>query len=140
MELPDTRTFPKLFALDSETHDPDLDTEGPGFITRESYPIGVGIVTEHTGFYYPFAHKTEGNLPTANFVGWLNELVSDPDRICVMANARYDIEALWKIGVSFKCRIVDIQAQDALIDENQFNYSLNTIAVRRGVGEKASSV
>jgi len=87
--------------------------------------------------YFPIAHKT-GNcdLPV---VAWFKELLSRPDIIAVGANTRYDLEALWKVGIVPSCRIEDIQIRDTLIDENQSQYSLNAIALRRGFSGKTAS-
>jgi DNA polymerase-1 len=56
-----------------------------------------------------------------------------------MANAKFDVEMLYSVGVHVKCQIYDVLAVDALIDENQQNYSLNAIAGRYGLGSKDKS-
>jgi DNA polymerase I-like protein with 3'-5' exonuclease and polymerase domains len=138
MELPNLNGV-KLFALDTETKDDNLTTLGPGFITRDSYPIGISIATD-TGVdaYYPIAHET-GNVEF-DIIGCITELVSRPDVEMVGANTRYDLEALWKIGIRPTCKISDIQVCEALLDENQQSFSLAKIAERRKVGKKRTSL
>ena len=127
----------KVFALDTETCDPNLLESGPGFITGDSYPIGFSISTD-TGQsgYFPIAH--EENNCEWDASGWLASLLADPMYTTVYANFSYDAEALWKIGITIRTKVVDIQVTDALCDENQASYTLNNIAKRRNLGSKDS--
>jgi DNA polymerase I-like protein with 3'-5' exonuclease and polymerase domains len=126
-----------VIAVDTETCDPDLTTLGPGFITRGSYPIGISLAFDGYKEYFPIAHSKDNC--EINVVDWFQALLSRPDLTMVGANTKYDIEALWKAGITPKCMIDDIQIRDALIDENNSSYSLAAIAGRRKLGAKTSS-
>lgn len=121
----------KVFSLDTETWDPDLITTGPGFVYDKAKVIGFSYAFEDGNYgYLPLIHNEANTTLPAKL--WLKVLLSDPDRIVVFANARYDIEALWGMGISIKCKIEDIQVLDALLDEEQKSYSLDSISKRRG--------
>ncbi|MHA2429147.1 MAG: DNA polymerase, partial [Candidatus Hermodarchaeia archaeon] len=127
----------KTFALDTETCDPNLMESGPGFITGDSYPIGFSITTDtRQRGYFPIAHE-EGNCEW-DAAGWLASIVADPAMTSVYANFSYDAEALWKLGITIRNKVVDIQVTDALCDENQASYTLNNIGKRRNLGTKDS--
>ena len=130
MELPDPSTI-SVLALDTETYDPDLKTEGAGFVYKKAHVVGVSIATDsgHYG-YYPLTHSSDNvQMPVRM---WLRTVLSNPELVVVFANARYDVEALWSMGVSIQAKIVDIQVNEALLDENQVSYSLESISKRRG--------
>jgi DNA polymerase I-like protein with 3'-5' exonuclease and polymerase domains len=130
-------TLTKEMAVDSESYDPDLPTKGPGFLTRDSYPIGISLVNSlGEKCYLPIAHQTEGNLDSSIVKSYVQNLVSDPNRVLCFANAMYDLEALDNIGIEVKAQIYDIQVNEALIDENAFAYSLDAIANRYALGGK----
>jgi DNA polymerase-1 len=69
---------------------------------------------------------------------WLRELCADKDRTLVFASARYDLEVLWSEGIEVSAKIVDIQTLDALINENNEDFSLGGIAARRGLPSKGT--
>lgn len=120
-----------VFSLDTETWDPNLTTTGPGFVYDKAKVIGFSYAFEDGNYgYLPLLHtEANTNLP-AKF--WLKTLLSDPTKTVVFANARYDIEALWSMGLEIKCKIEDIQVLDALLDEEQRSYNLENISKRRG--------
>jgi len=134
--VPDLRGV-KVMAIDTETYDPKLMTDGPGFITGDSYPIGISIATD-TGIveYYPIAHTT-GNVEFP-IVEFLIDQLSRTDLTIVGANTKYDLESMWKVGLNPTCKIEDCQVLEALLDENQTSYSLASIAKRRKLGDKTN--
>ncbi len=136
-ELPDTNTW-MVFALDTETVDPKLQESGPGFVYDEARVIGISVASD-TGFvaYYPIGHES-GNYD-GPVVQWLQALVNRPEVTMATANGRYDLEGLWSLGVDVKCKVVDIQVNDALLDENNSGYSLDRIAKRYGFEGKNSA-
>jgi DNA polymerase I-like protein with 3'-5' exonuclease and polymerase domains len=127
-----------LLAIDTETHTPLLKTHGPRCIQGEDYAIGISVAAPD-GFaaYYPIRHN-EGNGPI-DILHFLRDWLAKPGNTVVMANARFDIEMLWSLGIDIKCQIYDVLAVAALIDENEQNYSLNAIAGRYGLGSKDKS-
>ena len=125
----------KILAIDTETHTPRLKTHGPMCITGEDHAIGLSVAAPD-GFsaYYPLRHR-EGNGPT-NILDFLRPWLAKPDHLVVMANAKFDVEMIWSLGLDVKCQIYDVLAVDALIDENQQHYSLDAISKRYGMAGK----
>jgi DNA polymerase I-like protein with 3'-5' exonuclease and polymerase domains len=125
----------EVFALDFEAYDPGLTKLGPGFLTRNSFPLGFSIYTQ-AGFcqYYAIGHEDD------NFMGpwltWLKALCACPDKIMICANSKYELEVLYFLRITPLCAVIDIQTQEALIDENIGRYDLDSIAIRRGLGAK----
>ena len=126
------RKFPSLrgqgmIALDIETYDPDLQTRGPG-VRRGGYIVGVAIATE-AGFkdYFPVAHEHGENLDRHKVFSWLQEQLKTPVPK-VGANLLYDLDFLEAVGVKVAGPLYDIQIAEPLIDENQYSYSLETLA------------
>lgn len=134
-ELPDFSQW-KTVAFDTETKDPDLIENGPGFVYDKAHMIGFSVYTD-TGYneYFPVRH-----LVGDNFIGlwksWLDSLMKTEGITFVFANARYDLEAIRAEGIECKGKVVDIQVVEALIDEDQNAYSLDAILKRRGLPTK----
>lgn len=119
----------KYICIDLETYDPSISLgEGSGAL-RNGYIAGIAIATD-TGFkeYYPITHGTGVNLDRQYVLGWLKEQLSRPEQAKVGANIIYDLEYLAIAGVAVAGRIYDVQIAEPLIDENQWSYSLETIA------------
>jgi DNA polymerase I-like protein with 3'-5' exonuclease and polymerase domains len=133
--LPDFTNW-SVVALDTETHDPDLQEKGPGFVYDNAYIIGFSVCSD-SGFndYFPVRHVS-GNIE-GDWRGWLRALLSRDDITIVTANGRYDIEALWVDGIPVRSRVMDIQVIEALLDEEQSGYSLDKILARRGLPTKS---
>lgn len=117
-----------LIAIDTETCDPELKTKGPGYFKSNTFIAGISVGTED-GFrrYYPIAHESGGNLPREKVLGWLNEQLST-DTPKVGAKLIYDLGFLESEGVFVKGPLYDVQVAEALLDENRFQYSLETLS------------
>jgi DNA polymerase I-like protein with 3'-5' exonuclease and polymerase domains len=133
--LPDHRAW-KEIGFDTETYDPDLIEKGPGFVYDKAHMTDFCIYADDG--YNEFFPVRRPNGP--NFQGqwkaWLKELLSREDLTIVTANGRYDLEVMWSEGIEVRCKVVDMQVTEALLDENQFSYSLDSILKRRGLPTK----
>lgn len=125
--------FPDLsaaewIAVDTETHDPDLLSKGPG-PRRDGYMVGVSIGVD-TGerWYFPIAHKLGGNLPRDAVLAWLNDNLSRPNQPKIGANLSYDIDYLETAGVHVEGPFYDVQVAEPLLDELAVTYSLDVLA------------
>lgn len=124
-----------IIAVDVETYDPDLKEKGPGAV-RDGYIAGIAVATRRGAWYAPIAHAGGGNLPREQVLRWANDQLGTPIPKCG-ANLQYDLEYLWSEGVQVEGPFYDIQVAEPLIDENQFSYSLETIAqARLGIGKE----
>ena len=125
-ELPDLSDA-KEIAVDLETRDPNLKTNGPGWPTGDGEVVGVAVATSDWKGYMPFNHLGGGNLDQRIVCRWLTKnLAGNGDKI--MHNAQYDAGWLRRIGVPVKGRIIDTMITASLLDENRFSYSLNALA------------
>jgi len=100
--------------------------------------IGISVYTD-SGFneYWPLRHK-EGNIETwPALKAWLIELLSDTTKTVIFANAKYDLEALWSLGIEVKAWTVDIQVVESLIDEDKKAYSLGSLSKDYGLKPKS---
>jgi DNA polymerase I-like protein with 3'-5' exonuclease and polymerase domains len=114
-------------AVDLETHDPDLKEKGPG-VRRGATIVGLAVATDD-GFkdYYPWNDATKA---------WAKVELARSNQEKVGANLMYDMDFLSHHGVAVNGRLLDVQIAEPLIDENQFSYSLETLAQKYcGVGK-----
>lgn len=124
-ELPDIFDA-KRIAIDVETRDPNIKTLGPGWTTGDGEVVGYAIAVEDWAGYIPVRHKGGGNLDERIVNKWLKKVFECPaDKI--MHNAQYDAGWIRRMGFTINGRIIDTMLIAALLDENRFSYSLNTL-------------
>ena len=134
--LPELRGC-KVLALDTEAYCPRLLTHGPQVLTGGvDHPIGFSYASD-TGEadYIPIAHTTGGNYE-GPWLEWLKFQCARKDLTIVMANASFDREMIWQLGIDITAQVEDVIVLDALCNENEISYSLDAIAKRRGFGSK----
>jgi len=120
-----------VVAVDLETHDPDLKTNGSGAIVGRGKVCGIALAWDDRKEYFPIRHKgTASNLP-ASFV-WqrMNRLIFQNEKITkVFHNAMYDV--CWiraETGLMLKGPIFDTMVAASIIDENRMRYTLDSLA------------
>lgn len=122
--------YPRLtgtVALDLETKDPQLKTNGPGWPTGAGYPVGVSLATKEWAQYWPTRHAAGGNLDAGQTWRWLRDQLKSVDTL-VLQNAKYDLGWLRTVGITeLPKKIIDTQSMAALIDENRRSYSLQSL-------------
>ena len=130
------RDFPdlsgaKLIAIDCETYDPNLLTNGPGGVRKDGRLIGISVAA-NTGFrgYFPIGHAGEGNLNRNRVLQWAKATFETGiDK--VGANILYDLEWLRTVGIEVKGNKYDIQVAEPLLDEERKEgYSLDILSKR----------
>lgn len=128
MNFPDLSSA-KLIALDTETYDPELLENGPGWGRKCGHIVGISCAVEGHSWYFPIRHQGGGNLPLENVLRWASDNISNTPHVPkAFANAQYDIGWLLEEGIPVSGRIHDVQLAEPLIDEHSFSYSLDTIA------------
>ena len=144
-ELPDIFDA-KQIAIDVETRDPNIKTNGPGWATGDGYVVGYAIAVDGWFGYIPIRHEHGGNLDERIVNKWLKKVFECPaDKI--MHNAQYDAGWIRRMGFTINGRIIDTMVVASLLDENRFSYSLNNVAydylekikVEKGLREAAIS-
>lgn len=127
--FPDLRRAPQI-AVDVETYDPNLMTNGPGALRKDGYVVGFSMATPD-GFkgYYPIRHEGGDNLENPEgAIRWLaDQMAYDMPKIG--ANLLYDL--IWMkcdMGIDVVGKKYDVQIAEALLDENLPHYTLDSIA------------
>ena len=124
----------QVVAIDLETCDTDLKKMGPGWPRKVGDVIGIAISSGDFTAYYPIGHEGGGNMDKDIIIDYIREICEDESIQKVFHNAQYDIGWLWTLGVEVKGRIHDTMVAAALIDENRYSYTLNSI-VHEYLGE-----
>jgi DNA polymerase-1 len=129
--------FPRIekrVAIDLETCDPELMKHGPGWPAKRGKVIGIAMATASFKAYYPIAHDGGGNMDEDKIVKYIKSICEDDSIEKVFHNAQYDIGWLSVLGIEVKGRVHDTMVAAALIDENRYSYTLNSI-VHEYLGE-----
>ncbi len=125
-ELPDIFDA-KQIAIDVETRDPNIKSNGPGWPTGDGEVVGYAVAVDNWSGYIPIRHLGGGNLDERIVNKWLKKVFESPaDKI--MHNAQYDAGWIRQMGFTINGRIIDTMLIAALLDENRFSYSLNSLA------------
>ena len=121
-----------IIAIDTETHDPNIKSLGPGGFRKDGKLVGISIATD-SGYneYFPIAHEGGGNLNNDQVVDFIDKLLKLKKKL-VFANALYDMEWLnshdSRLAFTKYHSIYDIQAIEHLLDENKLKYSLESLS------------
>ena len=125
-ELPDLTSAVRI-AIDVETRDPNLKTNGPGWSTGDGEVVGYAIAVENWSGYIPIRHQGGGNLDERIVNKWLKKVFECPAEK-IMHNAQYDLGWIKRMGFTVNGRIIDTMLIASLLDENRFSYTLNSLA------------
>ena len=120
----------KEIGLDIETYDPELKEKGPG-VRRTGYIIGISLAVDEESWYFAFAHESGNNSEKEKVFKWANDILSKPNKPKIGTNILYDLDYLLFNGIKVAPPYYDISIADALLDENQFSFSLDNISKRR---------
>ena len=118
----------KEIAIDLETRDEGIGSgQGAGWATGNGNIIGFAVATEGWQGYYPFNHFGGGNMIPAQVKKYIKDVCALP---CtkIFHNAQYDIGWLEQEGYKINGDIIDTMVAAAIVDENRWSYSLNTLS------------
>ena len=116
----------KQIAIDVETRDPNIKSNGPGWPTGDGEVVGYAVAVDGWSGY-PIRHLGGGNLDERIVNKWLKKVFECPaDKI--MHNAQYDAGWITQMGFTINGRIIDTMLIASLLDENRFSYSLNALS------------
>lgn len=124
--LPPTE-FPRLhnakaLAIDVETKDPELLTNGPGWARGVGHLVGMSVGTEDGGrWYFPMRHEVEAenNMDPNHVLAWARDNLCDPTQPKIGANITYDVGWLRQEGVHVRGELHDVQFAEALLRESR---------------------
>jgi DNA polymerase I-like protein with 3'-5' exonuclease and polymerase domains len=125
-EYPDLRSYDEI-AVDLETRDPDLKSKGSGSVIGNGEVVGIAVAVPGRKFYFPIAHGSGPNMDRKRTLEWFKDIMAS-DAIKIFHNAMYDVCWIRNLGIKINGLIVDTMIAASLIDENRFQYSLNSIS------------
>ncbi len=129
----------KRVSIDLECRDDKLKKLGVG-VRRDGYICGYSFAIEDgPAEYVPICHAGGDNVvnPDAAFQYLRDQAKAFKGDVCG-AGLQYDLDYLLEKDIEFKqARFFrDVQVAEPLLDELQFSYSLENIAIRRGLPGK----
>jgi DNA polymerase-1 len=114
-----------MISIDTETKDPALSTEGPGWARGKGHIVGVslGAIDKFNNvgtWYFPLRHEfqPEDNLDPKVIIPWLKTQLETPHIPKVFANASYDIGWLTEENIYVKGEINDVQFAETLLNDD----------------------
>jgi DNA polymerase I-like protein with 3'-5' exonuclease and polymerase domains len=125
-EYPDLRSYDEI-AIDLETRDPDLKSKGSGSVIGNGEVVGIAVAVPGRKYYFPIAHGSGPNMDRKRTLEWFKDIMAS-DAIKIFHNAMYDVCWIRNLGIKINGLIVDTMIAASLIDENRFQYSLNSIS------------
>ena len=117
----------KYIAIDLETRDPGLKSRGSGALIGEGEIVGIAVAVEGWSGYYSFGHLEQNHFDEVSVMSWIKDVCALP-ATKLFHNAMYDVCWLKAYGVNINGHIVDTMVMAALVDENKFSYSLNSVS------------
>ena len=117
----------KVVAIDLETCDTDLKKMGPGWPRKIGKVIGIAVSSGDFTAYYPISHDGGGNMDRKPVLKYVKEICEDESIQKVFHNAQYDVGWLSVLNIEVKGYIHDTMIAAALLNENRFSYTLNSI-------------
>ena len=119
----------KEIAIDLETRDDGINERlGAGWAIGKGEIVGFAVAVDGWQGYYPFGHLGGGNMIPEQVKNYMKQVCSLP---CtkIFHNAQYDVGWLEASGITVNGPIVDTMIAAALIDENRYQYNLNSLSV-----------
>jgi DNA polymerase I-like protein with 3'-5' exonuclease and polymerase domains len=119
----------KEIAIDLETKDDGISEKlGAGWAIGKGRIIGFAVAVEGWQGYFPFGHFGGGNMIPEQVKNYMKEVCALP---CakIFHNAQYDVGWLEASGFKVNGQIIDTMIAAALIDENRYQYNLNSLAM-----------
>ena len=125
-EFPDLRKADEI-AIDLETRDPDLKKLGSGAIIGNGEVVGIAVAVDSWKGYFPIAHGEGPNMNRKKVLDWFTDICASP-ATKIFHNAMYDVCWIKNLGIKINGLILDTMIAASLIDENRFQYSLNSLS------------
>jgi len=125
-EFPDLRKAEEI-AIDLETRDPELKKLGSGAIRGSGEVVGIAVAVDGYKAYFPIAHGEGPNMDRKKVLDWFTDVCESP-ATKIFHNAMYDVCWIKNLGIKINGLIIDTMIAASIIDENRFQYSLNSLS------------
>jgi len=106
---------------------PDLKKLGSGAIIGNGEVVGIAVAVDGWKGYYPIAHGEGPNMDRKKVLDWFKDVCKSP-ATKLFHNAMYDVCWIRNLGIQINGLILDTMIAASLIDENRFQYSLNSLS------------
>ena len=123
-QFPDLRQAEEI-AIDLETKDPELKKIGSGVLRNTGEIVGIAVAVDGWKSYFPIAHGEGPNMDKDKVLSWFKDICASP-ATKIFHNAMYDVCWIRKAGIQINGLIVDTMVAASLVDENRFQYTLNS--------------
>ena len=123
-QFPDLRQAEEI-AIDLETKDPELKKIGSGVLRNTGEIVGIAVAVDGWKGYFPIAHGEGPNMDKDKVLSWFKDICASP-ATKIFHNAMYDVCWIRKAGIQINGLIVDTMVAASLVDENRFQYTLNS--------------
>lgn len=133
-DLPDLSSLPdklegEVIGVDLETRDEGISAgHGSGWPWRGGFVVGYSISADNWQGYLPIRHAAGKNLDPEKVKQILNNWLSDEKQGKAGANILYDYGWAEQDGVHMKGALHDVQYAAALLDEQRWSYSLDSLS------------
>ena len=117
----------KEIAIDLETKDPNIKTNGSGWATFDGQIVGFAVAALGQQWYFPIGHDAGGNMDIAMTTAWMQDILKT-NSTKIFHNASYDVGWLLVNGFEIRGKIVDTMIAAAIVNENRYSFSLNACA------------
>ena len=108
-----------------ETKDPELKKIGSGVLRNTGEIVGIAVAVDGWKGYFPIAHGEGPNMDKDKVLSWFKDICASP-ATKIFHNAMYDVCWIRKAGIQINGLIVDTMVAASLVDENRFQYTLNS--------------
>ena len=125
-EFPDLRSAEEI-AIDLETRDPELKKLGSGAIKGSGEVVGIAVAVDGYKAYFPIARGEGPNMDRKKVLDWFTDVCESP-ATKIFHNAMYDVCWIKNLGIKINGLIIDTMIAASIIDENRFQYSLNSLS------------
>jgi len=125
-EFPDLRSAEEI-SIDLETRDPELKKLGSGAIKGSGEVVGIAVAVDGYKAYFPIAHGEGPNMDRKKVLDWFTDVCQSP-ATKIFHNAMYDVCWIKNLGIKINGLIIDTMIAASIIDENRFQYSLNSLS------------
>ena len=123
-QFPDLRQAEEI-AIDLETKDPELKKIGSGVLRNTGEIVGIAVAVDGWKGYFPIAHGEGPNMDKDKVLSWFKDICAS-SATKIFHNAMYDVCWIRKAGIQINGLIVDTMVAASLVDENRFQYTLNS--------------
>ncbi len=103
-----------------------FDTESTGLDIISDQPIGMSFAThEGSAWYLPIHDKHRGNIPMESIRTFIRSLLSDPQKLLVAHNLKFDLQMMHNAGYEIRNKTADTMLSSYVLNSTARSHSLD---------------